>query len=139
MEYIVYVSTAKKLLSEEELLALLTVSRTKNKLNKITGMLLYSGGTFMQVIEGEMTDIERLFKTIELDNRHKNIIKLINGTTEKRNFADWSMAFASVNNQVLQDFEGFLNPSNENFLGKNDHTSIAMLKTFAEQNQLTSN
>ena len=137
MEYIVYVSTAKKLLEDEELLDLLTVARVNNKTNNITGMLLYSQGTFMQVIEGEKADVERTFKAIELDLRHKNIIKLITGTIDKRNFPDWNMAFASVDNHTLREFEGFLDPSTENFLGKNNHTSIEMLKTFAEHNNLS--
>src|SRR4051812_16643013 len=116
MEYIVYVSTAKKLLEDEELLDLLTIARVNNKIHNITGMLLYSQGTFMQVIEGEKADVERTFKAIELDLRHKNIIKLITGTIDKRNFPDWNMAFASVDNHTLREFEGFLDPSTENFL-----------------------
>jgi hypothetical protein len=137
MDYLVYVSTAKRLLNDDELLDILKVARAKNKENNITGMLLYSQGTFIQVLEGEKASVDRIFKNIELDNRHKNIIILINGTINERNFADWSMAFASVNANTLQEFEGFLNPSDPNFLGNNNHTTVSMLAAFAQTNNLT--
>jgi hypothetical protein len=137
MEYIVYVSTAKRLMNEEELLDILTVSRTKNKINNITGMLLYAQGTFIQVLEGEKENLDDLFQSIEKDNRHKNIIKLITGVITQRNFSDWTMAFASVNAETLIEFEGFLNPTGPNFLGINNHTTASMLKIFARANNLT--
>ncbi len=52
MDYLIYVSTAKKLMAENDLLDILTVSRGKNDLNQVTGILLYSGGSFMQCFEG---------------------------------------------------------------------------------------
>lgn len=137
MNYLVYVSTAKRLMTEDELLELLTVSRSRNKANKITGMLLYSQGTFIQVLEGEKENLDLVYHSIENDTRHKNIIKLISGPIPDRNFPDWLMAFASVNAETLQAFEGFVNPTDVSFLGHNNHTSISMLKTFAESNGLT--
>ncbi|MDN3582889.1 BLUF domain-containing protein [Mucilaginibacter flavus] len=137
MEYLVYVSTAKRLMNEEELLDILTVARTQNKVHHITGMLLYSQGTFIQVLEGEKDNLSQLFKNIELDTRHKNVIKLMTGTINQRNFPDWLMAFASVNAETLQAFEGFLNPIDPSFLGSNDHVTANMLKIFAKANNLT--
>jgi len=136
MEYIVYVSTAQRLMSEEELLDLLRVARAKNKKNKITGMLLYCQGTFMQVLEGEKSSVELIYQTIELDARHKNIIKLASGTTKKRNFPDWSMAFASVNSETLQEIEGFLSLPDLNLPNNSEHITINMLKTFVDSNRL---
>ncbi len=137
MDYLVYVSTAKWLMSEEELLDILTTARAKNQIYNVTGMLLYSQGTFIQVLEGETENINFIYKLIELDSRHKNIIKLIDGTITERNFPDWNMAFASVNTETLQEFEGFIDPAHENFLGHNNHTTVNMLKTFAQANNLT--
>ncbi|WP_184542432.1 BLUF domain-containing protein [Mucilaginibacter sp. FT3.2] len=137
MDYLVYVSTAKRLMTDDELLDILTVSRTRNKANHITGMLLYNQGTFIQVLEGEKQNVDKIYNSIEHDARHKNIIKLITGTITNRNFPEWSMAFASVNAETLQEFEGFLNPSHPNFLGNNNHTTVNMLKVFAEVNNLT--
>lgn len=136
MEYIVYVSTAKRLLSEKELIDLLKVSRAKNKKYNVTGMLLYCQGTFMQVLEGDKNSVELIYKTIELDLRHKNIIKLAEGSLKKRSFPEWSMAFASVNSETLQEIEGFLSSSAANVTDDADHITVKMLKTFADSNRL---
>ena len=136
MEYIVYVSTAKRLLTEDELLDLLTTARTKNKKHSVTGMLLYCQGTFMQVLEGEKSSVELIYKAIELDTRHKNIIKLASGTIEKRNFPDWSMGFASVNSETLQEIEGFLSSPDLSLTRNSEHITVNMLKTFVDNNKL---
>ncbi|WP_413666535.1 BLUF domain-containing protein [Mucilaginibacter sp. Mucisp86] len=77
MEYLVYVSTAKKLMSDDELLDLLQTARIKNAKYNVTGMLLYSEGTFIQALEGEKEDLYTIYKAIELDFRHRNIILMI--------------------------------------------------------------
>ena len=136
MEYIVYVSTAQRPLSEKELIDVLKVSRTNNKKYNVTGILLYCQGTFMQVLEGDKNSIDRIYKAIELDTRHKNIIKLASGISNKRNFPDSSMAFASVNPETLQEIEGFLSSPDQNVYDNTDHITINMLKIFAENNRL---
>jgi hypothetical protein len=136
MEYIVYVSTAKRLLSEKELIGLLKVSRTNNKKYNVTGILLYCQGTFMQVLEGDKNSIDQIYKAIELDQKHKNVIKLASGISKKRNFPDWPMAFASVTPETLQEIEGFLSSPDQNLYDDTDHITISMLKTFAENNRL---
>ena len=70
---LIYVSSAKKLLCEEELNDMLTQARKANKKHHITGLLLYQDGNFMQVIEGEAGKIEQLFTNISEDYRHSAI------------------------------------------------------------------
>ncbi len=55
MIHLCYVSTAKYLMTQEELLKLLNVARQSNSKLGITGMLLYKDMSFLQVIEGEAT------------------------------------------------------------------------------------
>jgi hypothetical protein len=135
MEYIVYVSTAKRLLTELELVDLLNVARDKNKKYDVTGMLIYCEGTFMQVIEGDKASVDLIYKAIEQDTRHKNIIKLATGKIDERNFPDWSMAFASVNSETLRDIEGYLSSPLNTSTG-NEHITVNMLKTFVDSNKL---
>jgi hypothetical protein len=137
MEYLVYVSTAKKLVSDAELLDLLQTVRIKNAKYNVTGMLLYSEGTFIQALEGEKEDLYKIYNTIQLDSRHRNIILMITGMVEERIFPKWSMAFASVNADVLKHIEGYLNPASKNFIADNKHATVSMLKTFAETNRLS--
>lgn len=137
MEYLVYVSTAKRPMTHDELLDLLQAARVKNAKHNVTGMLLYSEGTFIQALEGERENLYAVYNAIKLDPRHYNIILMVSGSVEERVFPNWSMAFASVNGDVLELIEGYLNPSNKNFIGDNDHATILMLKTFAKINRLS--
>ena len=126
-------------MNEAELLEILAISRKNNQAKNITGMLIYGEGTFIQVIEGNDGDLENLYKKIELDPRHKNLIKLTEGTLKKRNFSDWSMGFKSVNAEELKMLEGYVDPKNKKFLGENnEHTAISVLKTFAQNNNISS-
>ena len=139
MNYLIYISAAKKLMDEPELLEILEVSRKNNQAKNITGMLIYGEGTFIQVIEGNEEDLENLYNKIERDPRHKNLIKLTDGALGKRNFADWSMGFKSVNAEELKMLEGYIDPKSEKFLGNdNPHTAISVLKTFAQNNNISS-
>ncbi|MDN3549091.1 BLUF domain-containing protein [Mucilaginibacter aquaedulcis] len=135
MEYIVYVSTADTLLTELELVDLLNVARDKNEKYGVTGMLLYCEGTFMQVIEGEADSVNLIYSFIEQDTRHKNIIKLATGKIDQRNFPDWTMGFASINSETLQDIEGYLSSPLSAATG-DEHITVNMLKTFADSNKL---
>lgn len=137
MEYLVYISTSKKLIGDDELLDLLQTARIKNFAHNVTGMLLYSEGTFIQALEGETEDLYKIYNAIQLDSRHRNIVLMITGMVEERIFPKWSMAFASVNAGVLKNVEGFLNPENKNGIADNNHTALIMLKTFAETNRLS--
>lgn len=124
-------------MTEDELLDLLTIARNKNKKYSVTGMLLYCQGTFMQVLEGDESSVDLIYKAIELDTlRHKNIIKLASGTIEQRNFPDWSMGFASVNSETLQEIEGFLSSPELSLTNTSEHITVSMLKTFVDNNRL---
>jgi hypothetical protein len=137
MEYLVYVSTAKKMMEDADLLELLTQSRERNLKHNVTGVLLYSEGTFMQVLEGERDDVYKIYASIEQDLRHRNIIKLITGPADKRVFPNWSMAFASVNAETLEVIEGYFNAAKQSFESDNKHATVIMLKTFIDANKLS--
>lgn len=96
MFYLIYVSSATKLMNDEELLFLLNQSRDNNLKLNITGMLLYKSGNFMQMLEGEKQTVLELFETIKKDERHKDVYTILTGDIEKRNFEDWSMGFCNM-------------------------------------------
>jgi hypothetical protein len=50
MFYLLYVSSAVKLMDNDELLKLHKLSQKNNEKSEITGMLLYQEGNFMQII-----------------------------------------------------------------------------------------
>jgi hypothetical protein len=90
---LVYVSTAKELFSAEELERLLKLARAANHALGVTGLLLYSDGNFMQVLEGERDRVLALMARIRRDPRHKDIRVIFEEDAPGRDFADWSMRF----------------------------------------------
>ena len=83
-------------MSDEALAELLEQSRERNLRNRITGLLLYKNGHFMQVLEGEESRVMEIFASIERDPRHKNIDVLREEYIQHRDFPDWSMGFRNV-------------------------------------------
>jgi len=104
---LIYVSTSVKLLSDEELLDILKVSRENNSGKDITGLLLYKGGNFMQVLEGPDESVEALYKKIEADPRHKDLNVLSREQISTRQFPAWQMAFQDLDNPAIKNEPGF--------------------------------
>lgn len=104
---IVYASSAVRLFNRAELIELLEASHQANQEHGITGMLLYRGGNFIQVIEGENEAVIQLYENIKADPRHNNIILLSQDPILERQFADWSMGFRNIDQMTRQELEGF--------------------------------
>lgn len=103
---LLYISSAAKPMSDEELLELLQECRRNNHKEGITGMLLYYCETFIQVLEGKEEDIEALFKTLKKDPRHNNVTVLEKKRITERKFPEWSMGFKQISDADLQDIQG---------------------------------
>jgi hypothetical protein len=138
MKYLVYISTAYKLLTQDELLDILAVSRKNNERRNLTGMLLYGEGTFIQVLEGDIDQLNETYAVIKADPRHKNILKMTEGEITQRNFPEWLMGFKSVNARELEEFGSYIDPANLNHVSEdNSNMLISMMKTFADANRMT--
>ena len=57
----------------------------------ITGVLFYHNGNFLQVLEGEQEDLEKMMKILEKDTRHARITRIVDTKITKRGFPDWQM------------------------------------------------
>lgn len=99
--YYVYVSSSINDFTDADLQELLCLARKRNHENGITGMLLYVEGNFMQVLEGEKSAVLMTLGRIELDSRHHNIYKVLDGEEAVRQFPDWSMAYMTTNPEEL--------------------------------------
>jgi hypothetical protein len=135
--YLVYVSSATRLFSKQELNSLLSEARAKNSAKGITGLLLYSEGNFIQLLEGEREVIETLYKTIEADPRHKNVIKVLEGELSQRNFSEWSMGYRSISSEEHRHAEGLLDLKDDQVLKllvSDEHPAVMFLKTFYKIN-----
>ncbi len=107
MFFLTYASTAVRDLSKADLNELLAQCRKNNAELDITGMLLYKGGNFMQVLEGEESTVRSLYAKISGDPRHKGEILLQQGTQEERQFPGWSMGYRDLESQEARSIPGY--------------------------------
>jgi hypothetical protein len=96
-----YVSSAKHLLSEDELKRLLESARQRNSRHRVTGVLLYNDGSFLQYIEGPPEGLVVVFEHIRRASQHHDIIELVNGPVTERVFPDWLMGFTEPTKSEL--------------------------------------
>lgn len=85
-----YISTAPDL-SREDVDAIVDTCARNNPARAVTGLLLYNGRNFMQLIEGEQADLISLMARIGEDDRHAGISILYSGGIEQRACPDWAM------------------------------------------------
>ena len=105
--HLIYVSTAVTPMSKRDLLDLLHQSRARNERHRITGMLLYKDGHFMQVLEGDEADVMEIFADIEIDRRHKSVDVLRTEYIRHRDFPDWTMGFENIDTLDVSTVPGF--------------------------------
>lgn len=93
MRRIVYLSTATALMSDDELMSILRQSRENNLRDQVTGLLLYSGGNFIQLLEGDAEAVGKVYARIEHDPRHHGCLQMVDAPASERLFAQWAMGF----------------------------------------------
>lgn len=93
-----YLSDSVEHNTMDELKILYEKAKENNRVNNITGVLIYKDRNFLQVLEGEEHHVDQTFKRIEKDKRHKNIFEIINSEIEERIFEDYNFGFTIVNN-----------------------------------------
>ena len=106
----IYASTALESLEFPEIQDLLTVANRKNEEYNLTGMLLYNGTYFLQVLEGDTKDIESLMKNLQKDHRHSKIVVLGEKEIVQRDFKQWNMGCVNGAQELK---EVMLNESNQ--------------------------
>lgn len=79
-----------------ELGKLADTSSANNKAKDLSGILLCDEGSVLQVLEGDRTSVEELFKNITTDRRVSNPLVLIQREIDKREFAEWSMGYRNA-------------------------------------------
>ena len=101
---LLYASRAVPAVDHEELLAILKKSKTNNPKVGVTGVLCFSQGIFMQVLEGGRDAVSLLYNRIANDARHGEVVLLSYEEIAERRFAGWSMGqvnMARLNPAVL--------------------------------------
>jgi len=104
---LVYMSAGTRQFGSAELTALLTKARQKNESLNVSGMLVYHGGSFLQVLEGSETVVDSLYDRIAKDDRHTKCSLLLRSYIDRRSFGDWSMGFVNTKLLAANSMPGF--------------------------------
>jgi len=105
---VVYLSQAKRNISEIELRDILKTARDFNSQHGITGILFYSFGHFLQVLEGPEDVLLRLYLKISEDKRHSHSTLLQAVPIIFPMFRKWAMGCLGEKDGISINFEDLL-------------------------------
>lgn len=89
---VIYASWSTEHFHEHEIPDLLKHARLANAKHELTGMLLYIGGSFLQVLEGQPDMVETVFSAIREDRRHTQLTLITKETILERAYEGWTMS-----------------------------------------------
>jgi hypothetical protein len=93
LERIVYISMASQAQTAETVDGILQVARARNAALDITGLLIGGGRWWLQLLEGNRSDLDPVWQSIRKDPRHRHVVLVQRRPLRHRSFPDWSMKF----------------------------------------------
>ena len=99
---VTYTSLARLDLQTSDLEDIHRTAREANTLEGITGLLVFNGTHFLQIIEGSESAIEELVERLRKDPRHTGFEVRDKRKVDTRSFPDWSMELVRVNASYFQ-------------------------------------
>ena len=94
-----YISTAPDM-AREQVDEILASSSRNNPARGITGLLLYNGRNFLQLLEGDESQLVALMTRIAYDPRHSGVSMLSRKEVEDRACPDWAMRRITIADSV---------------------------------------
>ena len=99
---VTYTSLARLDLQSSDLEDIHRTAREVNALEGITGLLVFNGTHFLQIIEGSESAIDELVERLRQDPRHSGFEIRDQRRIDTRSFPDWSMELVRVNASYFQ-------------------------------------
>jgi len=96
LKTLTYTSRARLDLAAADLADIHEAARHLNALDGITGLLIFDGRRFLQIIEGSEEAIDNLVERLRRDARHSAIEIRDERFVEARSFPHWSMELVTV-------------------------------------------
>ena len=96
LKSLTYTSLAAIDLVADDLEAIHRTARDINALEGVTGLLIFNGTNFLQIIEGAPNAIDDLVERLRRDRRHSGLEIRDEHEMEERSFPDWSMELVRV-------------------------------------------
>jgi Sensors of blue-light using FAD len=97
-----YTSLASLHISIADVDSIHRTARDLNAIDGVTGMLVFNGTHFLQIIEGGDTAIEDLLERLRRDPRHSGLEVRDDRVIHERSFPDWSMELVRVRSAYLE-------------------------------------
>lgn len=98
MVQLVYASTSSESCSPKEWMNILRSARKNNEAENITGVLVCDNSFFLQVLEGDRSKVNKLFRTILKDERHGEVTLISYKEIDFRGYSEWSMGYVHMDN-----------------------------------------
>jgi hypothetical protein len=92
--HVIYVSVAPTTLSEHDTVRFLAKARTVNRKNDVSGMMLYTHGRLLLLLEGEEASVDLACRTIFSDEREYQTLR--REPIAEREFPEWTLGFETV-------------------------------------------
>ncbi len=135
---VIYVSTANHAVDASALQDILEASVRNNEPSGLTGMLLYAGGSFMQVLEGEEEAVDATLARVHRDPRHSDVFEIDRSPIDERAFANWRMGFRRLDASDVVAHPGYAPFFQHGFepsaLGAKPGVALELLQEFARSN-----
>jgi hypothetical protein len=96
LKSLTYTSLARLDLTAEDLEAIHRTARELNPLDGISGLLVFNGTHFLQIVEGAESAVDDLLERLRRDPRHNGIEVRDQRHIQERSFPDWSMELVRV-------------------------------------------
>ena len=98
--HLLYRSQSRGETSRNQLQQILESSVRNNGRRDITGLLLYNGKTFLQLLEGDEGAVRRCYEKIAVDPRHSAAFVLAQVRGTRRLFPEWKMGSVEMKPDV---------------------------------------
>ena len=108
LKSLTYTSLARIDLTANDLEAIHRTAREVNALEGITGLLIFNGTHFLQIVEGVPDAIDELVERLRRDGRHSGLEIRDERKIEARSFPDWSMELVRVSASYFEAKETVL-------------------------------
>jgi hypothetical protein len=105
MHQIIYTSTVRAGLSQEDVFRIVEQSARNNPSRDITGFLLFRKGKFLQLVEGPLMALETLLAQLGNDDRHSDLTVVSRLPIARRSFPRWRMRRVGGDRDALDELE----------------------------------
>lgn len=105
---VVYRSRLRGAITHIQLSELDRRARERNEALGVTGVLLFDGSHFFQLLEGPETAVQDTYARIVEDSRHQHVVYLLKDYAPARKFSQWGMKLFDVRDQTAAETEALV-------------------------------